>query len=579
MSMQTNVSPVHTRRSGLLWMMGIILIILVCGGLAASGGARAVWAQGLSPTLTPPTPYQCMYVTYSFATETSIVVGVRNNSGAATRLNSATLDWPSGLGGAGGDYVDYFTFYTDTFYAGNDITPTTSANTPAGTAYDIANNVTREFVAAFGPLPLPSPLAGSFTVTLNFTNGCSVSVTVAIPDEPTPTPLLTNTPVTGQCNIAYAYVTELAVVVGVRNNTAATRRLQTATLDWPAGLGGTGGIYVDYFQFGGNQFYAGNDAAPPTPSGNAPNTTLYDIAPGETRNFVAAFGLAPLQRQLYGSFTATFTFRSGCTPVSVTVSRTPPPSTCPTITNAYISGAGDLYFVVYNGLAGNTNFTGANLDWTDIPSPNRYVNYFAWGTDQFYGGNDNDPPTSANDGTPDLFAAGTTSFFRVNFGNPGVLSGTFSVTLNFSVPCSSTFTLTWGISPTPTRTPTPTVTRTPISLGGSSSVQYAAILLNAHDFGLPAQTIRGRVLGGGGPPYTVVISVEDPDHTIATYNQNVELDGTFELLPSETGNDNFGCDKEGIWKTWFEVTDGLGGTALSSITSWAVNFPRTHGIP
>ncbi|MGB7540259.1 MAG: hypothetical protein WBM17_17085, partial [Anaerolineales bacterium] len=538
MNMQPNAQPSQEkhRRSGLLWAAVIVFVILVCGALAAPGGARSVWAQGISPTLTPPTPYQCMYIVYSFATETSIVVGVRNNTGSTTRLSSATMNWPSGLSG---DYVDYFTFYTGTFYTGNDSTPPTNANTPAtGTAYDIANNVTREFVAAFGPLPLPTPLAGTFTVTLVFSNGCSVSATVTLPAIPTPTPQGTYTPVAGQCNIAYAYVTELAVVVGVRNNTAATRRLSTTTLDWPAGIGGTGGDYVDYFQFNGNQFYAGNDTAPTTAATPA-NSALYDIAPGQTRVFVAAFGLAPLFRPLYGTFTATFTFRSGCSPVTISVSRTPPPSTCPTITNAYISAA-DLYFVVYNNLAGNTNFTGATLNWTDIPSPNRYVNYFAWGTDQFYPGNDNDPPTSANDASPDLFAAGTTSFFRVNFGNPGVLSGTFTVTLNFSVPCSTTYALWWGVSPTVTRTPTrtltPTATATTIPLAGSSSVRYAAILLNAPDFGLPAQTITGRVVGGGGPPYTVSISVEDPDGNIATYGQNVELDGTFELLPAETGD-------------------------------------------
>jgi len=582
-STQKNRTP-----SRLLWFAGIFIFLLVCVGLTAPGGYRFAQAQGISPTLTPPTPSQCMYVAYSFATETSVVVGVRNNTGITTRLSTATLDWPSALGGAGGDYVDYFTFYTGTFYTGNDTAPPTSAVAPGtGTAYDIANNITREFVAGFGPLPLPNPLAGSFTVTLTFTNGCSVSVTVTRPVQPTPTPQVTNTPVAGQCNVAFAYVTELTIVVGVSNNTAANVRLSTTTLDWPTGLGGTGGDYVDYFQFGGNQFYNGNDTAPTTAATPANNTT-YQITPGQTRNFVAAFGLAPLPRPLYGTFTVTLTFRSGCSPITVSVVRAPPPATCPTITHAYFSGAGDLYFVVYNGLAVDTYFTGANLNWPDIPTPNRTVNYFSWGTDQFYGGNDASPPTAATDPTPDLFRAGQSSYFRVNFTNPGVLAGTFSVTLNFSVPCSATYTLGWGLTPTPTPTPTITPTRTatptPIPLAGASSVRFSAMILNAHDYGLDAQTIEGSVGGGDGPPYVgavAVITVEDPSGDRSTYVRNVAADGTFRVAFSDTdvAYDNFGCDEEGIWEAWFEVTDGSGNRATSTTITWAVNFPRVHGIP
>ncbi|MBN2084862.1 MAG: hypothetical protein JW748_06515 [Anaerolineales bacterium] len=438
MNAQPNIQPFQNkhRRSGVFWIAGAVLFIALCGGLTAPGGVRPARAQGTTPTFTPPTPSTCMYIQYAYVTETSVVVGVNNNTGSTTRLSRATLDWPSGLGGSGGDYVDYF-------------------------------------------------------------------------------------------------------------------------------------------RFGGAQFYNGNATVPPT-SRNVSNSATYQITPGQTRDFTAAFGAVPLNRPLYGSFTATLNFRNGCS-VSITVTREPPPSDCATVINAYLSGT-SIYYVVYNNLGASTYFQSADLDWPDIPSPNRYVNYFRWGTDQFYGVNDYSPPTFATDPTPDYFAAGQTSFFMVNFGNAGTLEGDFKVSLNFSS-CSTTHTFSRWVTVTPTPTATPTVTATTIPLAGASTVQFAALLLNAHDFGLDAQTIRGRVLGGGGPPYTVVISVEDPDGTIATYNQNVELDGTFELIPSETGNDNFGCDKEGIWETWFVVTDSVGGTATSSITSWAVNFPRSHGIP
>jgi hypothetical protein len=142
-----------------------------------------------------------------------------------------------------------------------------------------------------------------------------------------------------------------------------------------------------------------------------------------------------------------------------------------------------------------------------------------------------------------------------------------------------TRTLTRTATFTPSASPTSTPTHTPIILAGTTSLRFSAMLLNAPDFGLAAQMIGGRVQGGGGPPYTVIIYVEDPDGSAATYGQNVEADGTFELTPAEAGDTYLGCGKEGIWEAWFVVTDSLGGTAESNHLTWTVNFPRTHGIP
>ncbi len=573
---------------GVMWLAGVMLVLLLCVGLTVPGSTRLAQAQGISPTNTIPTPYQCMHIVYARVTETSVVIGVRNNTGATTRLQTATLDWPSELG-SGGDYVDYFVFGGQ-FYSGNSTLSPTSATAPDTTTYQITNGQTREFVAAFGPLPLPTPLSGDFTVTLLFRNGCSVNVTVNRPKLPTSTLQPTNTQATpGQCMyIQYAYVTELTVVVGVNNNTAATTRLQTATLDWPSSLGGTGGIYVDYFQFAGSQFYGGNDTAPPT-AATASNSATYQITPGQTRNFAAAFGLAPLTRPLYGTFTVTLLFRNGCT-VSVSVVREPPPSSCPAITNAYISGA-NLIFVVYNGLGADTTFTGASLGWTDIPtppSPNRYVNYFSWGTDQFYTGNDSDPPTAANDSTPDAFTAGQTTSFTANFGNPGVLSGSFSVSLNFSVPCSATRMIWWGMTPTftpsstPTDTLTPSKTPTPVPLQGASSVRFASLLYNAPDYDRPAQSIYGNVQGGDAP-YTVTVYIKAPsqdDEDATSFSLNMENAGSFELSPAITGEKYLGCSEVGVWYAWFDVTDSSGGTpARSNRIPWTVDVPQVHGIP
>ncbi|MBN1440549.1 MAG: hypothetical protein JW929_14170 [Anaerolineales bacterium] len=372
--------------------------------------------------------------------------------------------------------------------------------------------------------------------------------------------------------VQYAYVTESEVVVGVNNNTSSTTRLRSAALTWPSALGGSGGDYVDWFRWKGNQFYNGNDSSPPT-SANVPNNATYQIVPGETGEFLARFGPDPLNRPLYGSFTITLRFRNNCT-VSITVTRA---SDCPIITASSYSRP-NVNYTVYNSTASAFYLTSADYDWPD--APNRYINNLLWAGSAFYTPNTYDPPIlNAVDSTPNTLNPFAATTFRANFGNPGTMVGGYTATLRFSNGCAITYTHWIGMTPTPTVAATPTETATPVPLQGVASVAYSAILLNAPDFGLPAQTIRGRVLGGGGDPYTVLIRIEDPDGNVATYGQNVELDGTFELLAAETGDTYFGCGKEGIWEAWYEVTDALGGSAESNHVTWAVNFPRAHGVP
>jgi hypothetical protein len=150
-------------------------------------------------------------------------------------------------------------------------------------------------------------------------------------------------------------------------------------------------------------------------------------------------------------------------------------------------------------------------------------------------------------------------------------------------PVTPTFTPTSTLTFTPTFTrtitPTFTLTHTPVPLSGFAYVHYSSLILNAPDFGLNAQTISGKVTGGGGPPYTVIVHITDPNSFERNFFQNVEFDGTFELTPAESGDTYLGCDIEGIWKAEYEITDALGGTAWSTAVYWAVNFPRVHGIP
>jgi hypothetical protein len=135
-------------------------------------------------------------------------------------------------------------------------------------------------------------------------------------------------------------------------------------------------------------------------------------------------------------------------------------------------------------------------------------------------------------------------------------------------------------TPTVTATATPTVTPTPV-LSGASSVVFSALILNAPQFGQPAQTVTGTVQGGIAP-YQVTFYIKAPgqsDGEAATYSKNVPAPGGVQLTPADAGVVNFGCDQEGIWEAWFVVVDNLGATATSNRITWTVNLPRVHGIP
>ena len=158
-------------------------------------------------------------------------------------------------------------------------------------------------------------------------------------------------------------------------------------------------------------------------------------------------------------------------------------------------------------------------------------------------------------------------------------------------PPTPTFTPTRTYTPTntPTNTPTftptftPTLTHTPMPLAGATFVQYSAMLLNAPDFGLNAQTVSGRI-NGGVKPYTVVVHIISPDKTVGnngdiTYTPTVQPDGTFVVDVFISGNTHFGCDYQGIWQAYFEISDSGGHNATSTTITWAVSFPRVHAIP
>jgi hypothetical protein len=147
-----------------------------------------------------------------------------------------------------------------------------------------------------------------------------------------------------------------------------------------------------------------------------------------------------------------------------------------------------------------------------------------------------------------------------------------TVTQTFTRTFTPTFTLT--LTPTSTLTPTPTV----LPLVGGTFVKFSAILLNAPDFGLQAQTVSGRISGGVGP-YTVTVRVEDPEGHQRFFTPTVLPDGTFELTAATTVDKYFGCSVQGIWRASFEVRDSQGRVSQSTPITWSVSFPRVHAIP
>jgi hypothetical protein len=94
--------------------------------------------------------------------------------------------------------------------------------------------------------------------------------------------------------------------------------------------------------------------------------------------------------------------------------------------------------------------------------------------------------------------------------------------------------------------------------------------------------VRGIIRGGGGPPFSAVVTITDPDGDDVIHPVSVASDGTFELDLSTVApmtRPYLGCDKTGMWEAWFIMYDGAGGSEISTTTYWTVNFPRVHGIP
>jgi hypothetical protein len=131
-------------------------------------------------------------------------------------------------------------------------------------------------------------------------------------------------------------------------------------------------------------------------------------------------------------------------------------------TNLWISGS-RLYMTVRNDNPVQLNFLGGTVYWTSLDG-SMYADYSQYNSSTYWNGTDYSSPTSGSANYP--HPGGMTLTWRTIFRNvpTGVLSGSFTVSLDYTNGCTVTDSLsvaTPTASNTPTRTYTPTITRTP----------------------------------------------------------------------------------------------------------------------
>jgi hypothetical protein len=256
---------------------------------------------------------------------------------------------------------------------------------------------------------------------------------------------------------------------------------------------------------------------------------------------------------------------------------------CVWVTDSFF-GNNSLTISVYNPQSYALALTDASLIWPVVG--NRFVNSFSFNGTRFFNANSHTSPTSAPASPNIPFASHATANFVVGFGSPGSLDGSFITTLNFTLGCSITYSMYGGATPTRTSTFTPTYTLTPtltpIPITADFSAAYTRLLENAPDFlkqdgsHQEAQSLKGLVGGGVGGLYNIHIYVFREGHVEYDHTQSM-FAGSFTVDAASTGNNYFGCNDQGSWWAWFEVTDASGKSQTSNTVQWYVGIPAVHG--
>ncbi|OGO15365.1 MAG: hypothetical protein A2Z14_08105 [Chloroflexi bacterium RBG_16_48_8] len=452
-----------------------------------------------TPTLTPtntPTPTttpDCSLISVPSISVigTEVVMQVRNDNLRSVKLTGSSLEWNKFLPTV---YVDYLEWGSTIYYIGDDDTPPTtsdpvpSMNFPLGT--------TLNWVAAFGGIPEPGGLDGTFTVTLTYDYVCDVVASVS-------SSYSTPTPQAPECGDLYVSAVRISVddfEIEVTNNNDWDVYLTESTLTWPDSM--TPNIEVNSFTFAGNTWDYGNYYSSDTTALSS-NIALPQRTTGQWEADFDNIPAEGMQGYFRGALTFEYPVQGLTCPISAditlihtptptatntpTITPTPTSTRTPTITptpsntptptitpvpdcnlllaNNVSFDYDDFQFYISNQNAESVYLTNSTLWWpASEVSPPQVLNFFRFNGSVYYNPEPNigTSPNSA-EASPNLeLGVGWNRAWEADFDNvTGGFVGTYQATLTFQFAGGLTCSVSASQTVLPTNTPPPTNTQPP----------------------------------------------------------------------------------------------------------------------
>jgi len=268
----------------------------------------------------------------------NIKMEVTNNNPTSVFLTNTTFHWTNPFG-RGVDWINFGgagRYYNGDSFTSPTIFSSSGVELPSGATYTWDADFT-----GWDQIPF----SGEYAVELIFDNRCPVSdtLTVASPtptltptvtntatNTPLPSPTMTPTP-TADCDLISANNPFFAgddVRMNVTNNNPQPIQLTFTTFTW-SNYYGNG---VNYFRFGGNQYYGGDSYSSPTTRGSS-----IWLPSGSTYTWLMDF--TGYDIPLYGPYQIALLFDGRCA-IDGNISRsTPTPSRTPIPTRTLIPSA------------------------------------------------------------------------------------------------------------------------------------------------------------------------------------------------------------------------------------------------
>ncbi len=325
----------------------------------------------------------------------------------------------------------------------------------------------------------PPPLYGEYSIEMSFDGGlCTISDTVSVA-TPTPTPLADCSLISianlriGSSDNHYDDDNVQATVI---NNNPMPLTLTDTTFYWtnPYGRG------IDWFSFGGTQYYGGDSYSSPTVKSDSavdiPGNTSYTWDTDFTGWNYPIYGSFRLVLQLEAgpvtceieasleqgsptpTFTPTITHTPSHTPTPTSTFTPSPTADCDLITSSNTrTDRDDVRMEVTNNNPQPVQLTFTTFTWSNYYGNG--VNWFSFGGNQYYDGNDYTSPTTATSSV--WIPSGATYTWIADFTNYDYpMYGPFIVDLLFDGRCAVSGSVSHD-TPTPSFTPTRTFTPTP----------------------------------------------------------------------------------------------------------------------